>query len=97
VHEFYREKYPHERKFYDLLPPLLEKKYLKTIINCHKCAQTLDKGGLDGDGAMTPDYDPCLRHVGAGIRGQACGAKYSRIKRLRILFIWFIITNYGCF
>jgi len=62
LYEFYREKYPHERKFYDLIPPLLEKKYLKTIINCHKCAQTLDRGDLDGDGTMTVlDMDFILR------------------------------------
>ncbi len=53
LYEFYREKYPHERKFYDLLPPLLEKKYLKTIERCHGCAETLDKGCLDGDGEIT--------------------------------------------
>jgi hypothetical protein len=30
-------------------PPLLEKKYLKTIYNCHLCAGTLDGGDIDGD------------------------------------------------
>jgi len=52
-YEFFKTKYPNEKKFYDLLPPLLEKKYLKTIYNCHKCAQTLDKEDLDGDGKVT--------------------------------------------
>ncbi len=42
-----------ERKFYDLVPTLLEKKYLKTIINCHKCAKTLNNGDLDNDGEIT--------------------------------------------
>ncbi len=28
LYEFYRGKYPGEKKFYDLIPPLLEKKYL---------------------------------------------------------------------
>ncbi len=46
----FKEKYPRERKFYDLIPPLLEKKYLKTILNCHLCAGTLDGGDIDGDG-----------------------------------------------
>jgi len=42
----------------------LEKKYLKTIINCHKCAQTLDRGDLDGDGTMTVlDMDFILRQM----------------------------------
>jgi hypothetical protein len=53
LYEFYKEKYPGERKFYDLIPTLLEKKYLKTIINCHKCAETLDKGGLGASEAIT--------------------------------------------
>ena len=53
MYEFYRAKYPGERKFYDLIPPLLEKKYLKTIINCHRCAETLDGGDLDRDAELT--------------------------------------------
>ena len=32
LYEFYKQKYPNERKFYDLIPPLLEKKYLKTAM-----------------------------------------------------------------
>jgi hypothetical protein len=47
LYEFYRAKYPGERKFYDLIPPLLEKKYLKTIFNCHRCAGTLDVCYID--------------------------------------------------
>jgi len=53
LYEFYKEKYTGERKFYDLIPPLLEKKYLKTIINCHACAKTLDRGDIDFDGELT--------------------------------------------
>ncbi|NWF76865.1 MAG: HNH endonuclease [Nitrospirae bacterium] len=53
LYEFFKEKYPNERKFYDLIPPLLEKKYLKTIYNCHVCAQTLTKGDIDGDGEIS--------------------------------------------
>ena len=29
------------------------KKYLKTILNCHLCAGTLDGGDIDGDGEIT--------------------------------------------
>jgi hypothetical protein len=47
------DKYRGEGKFYDLEPPLLEKKYLKTIYNCHLCAGTLDAGDIDGDGELT--------------------------------------------
>jgi hypothetical protein len=53
LYQFFKEKYPEERKFYDLIPPLLEKKYLKTIYTCHTCAGTLDKGDIDGDGELT--------------------------------------------
>jgi len=53
LYEFYKAKYPNERKFYDLIPPLLEKKYLKTIYNCHECVQTLTKGDIDGDGEIS--------------------------------------------
>ena len=50
LYEFYIEKYPGERKFYDLIPPLLEKKYFKTIINYHECARTLSQGDLGHEG-----------------------------------------------
>jgi len=53
LYEFYKAKYPNEKKFYDLIPPLLEKKYLKTIYNCHKCVGTLNKGDIDGDGEIS--------------------------------------------
>jgi ribosomal protein S27AE len=53
LYRFFKDKYPGERKSYDLIPPLLEKKYLKTIYNCHACAGTLDAGDIDGDGELT--------------------------------------------
>lgn len=43
------------KKFYDLIPPLLEKKYLKTMYCCHECADTLDKGDIDGGEQMGSD------------------------------------------
>ncbi|MFH1717614.1 MAG: hypothetical protein ABIF19_09710 [Planctomycetota bacterium] len=53
-----------ERKFYDLIPPLLEKKYLKTIVSCHQCAGTLGGGDLDCDGELTVlDVDFVLRRA----------------------------------
>jgi 5-methylcytosine-specific restriction endonuclease McrA len=53
LYEFFKIKYPDEKKFYDLIPPLLEKKYLKTIYCCHRCARTLIKGDIDGDGKLS--------------------------------------------
>jgi hypothetical protein len=64
LYEFYREKYPGERKFYDFIPPLLEKKYLKTIIKCHECANTLSSSDLDRDGEITVlDIDFILHQI----------------------------------
>jgi hypothetical protein len=31
-----------EKKYYDVIPPLVEKKYLKTVLQRHVCAGTLD-------------------------------------------------------
>ncbi len=53
LYTFYKELKAPEPKFYDLLDPLAEKKYLKTIYDCHACAGTLDAADLDGDGVMT--------------------------------------------
>lgn len=53
VYEFFRTMHPNEKKFYDFIPPLLEKKYLKTIYNCHECAQTLNKGDVNADGEIS--------------------------------------------
>jgi 5-methylcytosine-specific restriction endonuclease McrA len=53
LYSFYRDKYPSEKKFYDFIPTLLEKKYLKTIYSCHECANTLNASDLDGDGEIT--------------------------------------------
>jgi len=57
-----RLKHRGDKKFYDSIPPLLEKKYLKTIYNCHNCSGTLDKGDLDGDEVITVlDLDAVIR------------------------------------
>lgn len=53
LYTFYKEKYPEERKFHDLIPMLVEKKYLKTIYCCHECNGTLDSTDLDNDGDIT--------------------------------------------
>lgn len=53
LYEFFKSQYPDDKKFYDVIPSLTEKKYLKTIYCCHECAQTLDKGDLDEDRKLT--------------------------------------------
>ncbi len=52
LYAFYRSMMPEEKKFYDLLPSLVEKKYLKTIYQCHVCAGTLDSKDANGDGIV---------------------------------------------
>jgi len=57
LYEFFKDRYPSERKFYDIIPPLVEKKYLKTIFSCHECAGTLDSGPMAGDEISVLDID----------------------------------------
>lgn len=62
LYRFFKEKFSGEQKYYDLIPPLLEKKYLKTIYNCHLCTGTLNSSDIDGDGELTVlDIDFILR------------------------------------
>lgn len=53
LYEYYKKIRPDTKKYYNIIPKLLEKKYLKTIYNCHECAGTLDKYDVDGDGKLT--------------------------------------------
>ena len=43
LYQFYHAKFPDDKKFYDHIPELVEKKYLKTIYYCHICNATIDK------------------------------------------------------
>ena len=65
MYTFFNVRMPDTRKFYDFLPPLAEKKYLKTAYDCLDCAQCLDSGDLDGDGQLTVfDIDHALKYHG---------------------------------
>jgi hypothetical protein len=66
LYSFYKRRLPGEKKFYDLIPPLVEKKYLKTVYQClDRFAGCLDSRDMDGDGEMTVlDIDFALRHFG---------------------------------
>lgn len=60
LYHFMKELHPDAKPFSDVIPPLLEKKYLKTIYLCHQCNGTLD---WDGDGKLDVfalDF-PCKR------------------------------------
>ena len=62
LYEFYKKMNANERKFYDIIPPLLERKYLKIVYFCHKCAGTLNRGDLNGDGKLTAmDLDEVVK------------------------------------
>jgi hypothetical protein len=61
LYTYFQLKLSNDKKFYDKIPALLEKKYLKTIYFRHECAGTLDKSDLDGDGSITVmDIDQIL-------------------------------------
>lgn len=53
LYEFYKQSNPNLVWFYDIVPRLIEKQYLKTMYHCHECAATLEKSDLDGDGELT--------------------------------------------
>ncbi len=62
LYEFYRKMHPEEKNYFDFIPPLVEKKYLKTIMKCHECAGTLDIADLNKDGELSVlDIDEGLR------------------------------------
>ena len=56
LYRFIRDANPEKEKFSDLVPPLAEKKYLKTIFYCHACKGTLD-AEPEGRGITVMDLD----------------------------------------
>jgi hypothetical protein len=66
LYSFYKKRLQGEKKFYDFIPPLVEKKYLKTIYQCFsRCAGCLNNEDMDKDGEMTVlDIDCALRSFG---------------------------------
>ncbi|HUI28708.1 MAG TPA: hypothetical protein VLX91_00725 [Candidatus Acidoferrales bacterium] len=66
LYEFYHDKIlPDEPKYFDYIPELVEKKYLKTIMKCHECAGTLDAANPNGDRELSVlDIDAALRRNG---------------------------------
>ncbi len=54
LYHFMKVLHPDAKPFSDCIPPLLEKKYLKTIWYCHTCQGTLD---WDGDGKKLDVFD----------------------------------------
>jgi 5-methylcytosine-specific restriction endonuclease McrA len=56
LYKFYKKQNPDEKKFFDIIPAILEKKYLKTIYCCHECAGNLDKS-IDGISVIDLDLE----------------------------------------
>jgi len=62
LYEFFHKMDSGRRNFFDFIPPLVEKKYLKTIMRCHECAGTIDASDLNNDGELSVlDIDVALR------------------------------------
>jgi hypothetical protein len=59
LYKFFKRLHPDEDEYFDIIPPLLEKKYLKTIYSCHECAGTLDKpiDAADSDSYLLLDFE----------------------------------------
>ena len=66
LYTFYKKRLPEQKKFFDYIPALVEKKYLKTVYQClSRCTPVLNAGDLDGDGQMTVlDIDFALKQYG---------------------------------
>lgn len=63
LYSFYQKIHDGNNKFYDYIPPLLEKKYLKTIWNCHNCNNTLQRQNENGFSVLDLDivlYTPVM-------------------------------------
>lgn len=66
LYSFYQKRSPQEKKFFDFIPPLVEKKYLKTVFQClSRCTPCLESGDMDRDGVLTVlDIDYAMRFHG---------------------------------
>jgi ribosomal protein S27AE len=66
LYSFYRKRLSTEKKFFDYIPPLVEKKYLKTVYQCiSRCTHFLNSGDIDSDGNLTVlDIDFVMKQCG---------------------------------
>ena len=60
LYQFYKERLAGVGGFFDYIPILLEKKYLKTIYNCHECAGTLNAADPNGTGRISVEDIDCI-------------------------------------
>jgi ribosomal protein S27AE len=66
LYAFYRKRLREDRKFYDRIPPLVEKKYLKTVYQClEQCTEAIDSEWVvHGRQPTVLDIDEALRSYG---------------------------------
>jgi hypothetical protein len=65
LYAFYRNLFPEESKFYYRIPRPVEKKYLRIIHDCLRCADALGAKDVDGDGDVTVlDIDHAIARHG---------------------------------
>lgn len=65
LYAFYAKRLPADRKYYDKLPPLAEKKYLKTVYEClNKCTNCLTQVPPDGTQPDVVVLDETLKTLG---------------------------------
>ncbi len=66
LYTFYRRRLPSEKKYFDQIPPLVEKKYLKTVWEClSNCTDCLKSDDMDGDDNLTVlDIDCAMKRYG---------------------------------
>jgi hypothetical protein len=66
LYSFYKKRFTDKTKYFDLIPPLIEKKYLKTVFKClENCTACIDSDDMDGDGEISVlDIDYALKKYG---------------------------------
>jgi hypothetical protein len=65
LYAFFAKRLPSDRKFYDRIPPLAEKKYLKTVYEClERCTSLLKDVPQGGKQPDVLKLDEAIRTVG---------------------------------
>jgi hypothetical protein len=64
LYAFFAKRLPPDRKFYDRIPPLAEKKYLKTVYEClERCTPLLKDVPQGAKRADVLKFDEALRRL----------------------------------
>lgn len=65
LYAFFARRLPSDRKFHDRIPPLAEKKYVKTVYEClEKCTSFLSDVSQGGRQPDVLKLDETLKNVG---------------------------------